>query len=192
MYENKRKHTRRVKAASFGQFSNFPSMIHGTAKIRHKTSSLRLQRVIAEALRELNGYKTTQILSVASISGRYLGEITYEVGVADDLDFHYLDNETYAHLIKRLKSRRVLQVIDVLIIVLYHYFKQEKRIPLNFDHNIIRFTFKKGELNLYLFHVKGIRRTQLDDLLNLLIAKIKGKMTENRLKTFKVEFLKTY
>jgi len=192
MYENKRKYARRVRAASFGHFSNFPSMIHGTAKISHKTSSLRLQRVIAEVLRELNGYKTAQILSVASRSGRYPGETAYEVGVADDLDFHYLDDETYARLVKRLKSRRVFQALDVLIIVLYHYFKKEKWIPLNFDHNIIRFTFKKGELNAYLFHVKGIRRMPLDDLLNLVIDKIKGKMAKNRLKTFKVEFLKTY
>jgi hypothetical protein len=192
MHENKRKHVRRFKAPSFGRFSNFPSMIHGTAKISHKTSSTRLQRVIAEALRDLNGYKTTQILSVASRSGRYPGETTFEVGVADDLYFNYLDDETYTHLVTRLKSRRVFQALDVLIVVLYHYYKKEKRIPLHFDHNIIRFTFKKGELNVYLFHVKGIRRMPLDDLLNFVIARIKGKMTENRLKTFIIDYIRTY
>jgi hypothetical protein len=192
MYENKRKQVRRVKEASFGRFSNFPSMIHGIAKISHKTSSLRLQRVVAEALHDLNGYKTAQILSVASRSGRYSGEITFEVGVADDLYFNYLDDETHTHFLTRLKSRRALQALDVLIIVLYHYYKTGKRIPLNFDHNIIRFTFKKGELNVYLFHVKGIRRMPLDDLLNLVITRIKEKMTKNRLKTFKINYVRTY
>ena len=192
MHENKRKRVRRLKAASFGRFSNFPSIIHGTAKISHKTSSARLQRVIAEALRDLNGYKTPQILSVASRSGKYPGEITFEVGVADDLYFNYLDDETYTNLVTRLKSRRVFQVLDVLIIVLYHYHKKGKRIPLHFDHNIIRFTFKKGELNVYLFHVKGIRRIPLDDLLNFVISLIKGKMTKNRLKTFKIDYIRTY
>ena len=192
MHENKRKHVRRLKAASFGRFSNFPSIIHGTAKISHKTSITRLQRVIAEALRDLNGYKTHQILSVASRSGRYPGETTFEVGVADDLYFNYLDDETYTNLVTRLKSRRVFQVLDVLIVVLYHYHKKGKRIPLHFDHNIIRFTFKKGELNVYLFHVKGIRRMPLDDFLNFVISLIKGKMTKNRLKTFKIDYIRTY
>lgn len=167
-------------------------MIHGTAKISHKTSSPRLQRVIAEALRDLNGYKMPQILSVASRSGRYLGETTFEVGVADDLYFYYLDDETYTNLVTPLKSRKVFQALDVLIVVLYHYNKNGKRIPLNFDHNIIRFTFKKGELNVYVFHVKGIRRMPLDDLLTLVIDRIKGKMTKNRLKTFRIEYLRTY
>ena len=193
MYENKRKQFRRLKkTASFGIFTNFPSIIHGTAKISHKTSKPRLQRVIAEALRDLNGYKTPQILRVENRSGRYTGETTFEVGVADDLYFYYLDEETYTKLVTPLKSRTFFQALDVLIVVLYHYYKNGKRIPLNFDHNIIRFTFKKGELNLYVFHIKGIRRMPLDDLLNLVIDKIKGKMTKNRLKTFKIEYLRTY
>ena len=192
MYENKRKQVRRLKTTSFGRFTNFPSIIHGTAKISHKTSKPRLQLVIVEALRDINGCKTSQILSVASRSGRYPGEITFEVGVADDLYFYYLDNETYTKLVMPLKSKKFFQVLDVLIVVLYHYFKNGKRIPLNFDHNIIRFTFKKGELDLYVFHVRGIRRMPLDDLLNLMIGRIKGKMTKNRLKTFKIEYLRTY
>lgn len=192
MYKNKRKKLRRLKPTSFGRFTNFPSIIHGTAKIRHKTSIPRLQRVIAEALRDLNGYKTPQILNVASRSGRYTGETTFEVGVADDLYFYYLDEETYTKLVTPLKSRKFFQALDVLIVVSYHYYKNGKKIPLNFDHNIIRFTFKKGELNLYVFHIKGIRRTPLDDLLNLVISRIRGKMKKNRLKTFRTEYLRTY
>jgi hypothetical protein len=79
----------------------------------------------------------------------------------------------------------------VLIIVLYHYTKNGKKIPLNFDHHLLRFTFKKGEFNAYLFHMKGIRRMPLDDLLRQIIDRIKGKMAKNRLKTFHIEYFRT-
>jgi hypothetical protein len=185
------KKKRKQQKSSLGRFTNFPSIIHGTVKISHKTSNTRLQRIIAEALRDLNGYTTRQVLSVASDSGTRKGEVSFEVGVADGLNFHYIDEETYTEIIKPLKARKSFPVLDVLIIVLYHYTKNGKTIPLNFDHHLLRFTFKKGELNAYLFHMKGIRRMPLDDLLHQLINRIKGKMTKNRLKTFKIESFRT-
>lgn len=182
---------KRQQKYSLGRFTNFPSIIHGTVKISHKTSNTRLQRIIVEALRDLNGYTIPQILSVASDSGTRKGEVSFEVGVADGLNFHYIDDETYTEIIKPLKTRISFPVLDVLIIVLYHYTKNGKTIPLNFDHHLLRFTFKKGELNAYLFHIKGIRRIPLDDLLHQVINRIKGKMTRNRLKTFKIESFRT-
>jgi hypothetical protein len=182
---------KRQPRSSFGRYTNFPSIIHGTVKISHKTSNTRLQRIIAEALRDLNGYTIQQVLSIASDSGTHKGQVAFEVGVADGLNFHYLDGETYTELIKPLKKRKPFPVLDALIIVLYHYTKNGKKIPLNFDHHLLRFTFKKGELNAYLFHMKGIRRMPLDDLLHQLIDRIKGKMTKNRLKTFNIESFRT-
>ncbi len=178
--------------SSLGKFVNFPSIIiHGTVKIRHKTSNTRLQRIIVEVLRDLNGYTVPQVLSIASLSGTHKGEVAFEVGVADGLDFKYMDAETFSELVRPLKSRKAFKVLDVLIIVLYHYTKNGKRIPLNFDHHLLRFTFKKGEFNAYLFHMKGIRRMPLDDLLHQIIDRIKGKMTKNQLKTFHIESFRT-
>lgn len=193
MYKKRRKRVKKPKKSVlfFGRFTNFPSIIHGTAKIAHKTSTTRLQRVIAEALRDLNGYKMPRTLSVASHSGVHRGEVAFEVGVADGSYFDYLDEETFTKLVKPLKSRKSLPVLDVLIIVSYHYSKNGKRISLNFDHHLLRFTFKNRELNLYLFHMKGIRRMPLDEFLNHVINRIKERMTKNRLKTFKIEYFRT-
>ena len=182
---------KKQQLSSLGRFVNFPSIIHGTVKIRHKTSNTRLQRIIVEVLRDLNGYTVPQVLSIASLSGTHKGEVTFEVGVADGLDFQYLDVETFSELVRPLKSRKAFKVLDVLIIVLYHYTKNGKKIPLNFDHHLLRFTFKKGEFNAYLFHMKGIRRMPLDDLLRQIIDRIKGKMAKNRLKTFHIEYFRT-
>lgn len=179
------------RPSSFGRFANFPSIIHGIAKLNHKTSTTRLQRVIAESLRDLNGYKMPLTLSVASHQGAQKGEVAFEVGVADDLYFDYLDEETFTKLVKPLKHRKTLPVLDVLIIVSYHYSKNEKRVSLYSDHHLLRFTFKDGELNLYLFHMKGIRRMPLDEFLNHVIGRIKERLRENRLNTFRIEYFRT-
>lgn len=166
-------------------------MIHGTAKISHKTSNLRVQRIIVESLHDLNGHTIPQILSVASGSGTHHGEVTFEVGVANGVAFQFFDEETLTELMRPLKTRKPFQVLDVIIIVCYYYPKNGKKVPLNFDHHLLRFTFSQGELNTYLFHMKGIRRMPLDDLLHQVIDRIKRKMSENRLKTFKLEYLRT-
>ena len=181
----------RRKRSSLGRFPNFPSIIHGTAKISHKTSNLRLQRIIVESLHDLNGYTIPQVLSVASDSGIHQGEVTFEVGVADGVNFQYFDEETFTDLVTRLKARKPFPVLDVLIIVLYHYPKKGKKVPLNFDHHLLRFTFTKGELNAYLVHMKGIRRMPLDHLLHQVLDRIQRKMTENRLKTFNIDYFRT-
>ena len=182
---------RKQQKSSLGRFTNFPSIIHGTVKISHKTSNTRLQRIIIESLRDLNGHTIPQVLSVASDSGTRKGEVAFEVGVADGLNFHYIDEETYTEIIKPLKARKSFPVLDVIIIVLYHHTKNGKTIPLNFDHHLLRFTFSPGKFTTGLFHMKGIRRIPLDDLLHQVINRVKRKMVENRLKTFKLEYLRT-
>jgi hypothetical protein len=121
----------------------------------------------------------------------YSGEIGFEVGIADGLYFDYLDEKIFAKLLQLIESSTTLFVFDVLIIVSYHYPKGEKRIPLNFDHNLIRFIFRNRELNLYVYNSKGIRRMPLDEFLNYILKEIREKMITNHLKTFQVKYFKT-
>jgi hypothetical protein len=179
------------KNNSFGRFFNFPSIIHGTTSISHKTSIIKLQQIIVETLFSINKVKLVRSLSVAGQSGVYTGEVGFEIGIADGLYFDYLDNRTRAKLVQYLKFGTTISVLDVLIIVSYHYSKGKKRISLNFDHNLLRFIFRNQELRLYLHHSRGIRRIPLDEFLNYIIQKINEQMKKNRLKTFKVEHLKT-
>ena len=185
---------RRIKdeqSRSFGRFINFPSIIHGTVEISHKTSIKRLKHIVAEALRSLNGITMSRTLSVASPTGVQRGVMIFEIGVADGFNFDYLDEETLKKL-SDIPERGLSSVLDILIIVSYYYFKNRRRIPLRFDHILFRFVFNSRELNIYLHHVKGIRRLPLDELLKQIIATIKNEMKKNQLKTFNIEYLKTF
>lgn len=192
MHRKRKRVTRQNKRmTSFGRFADFPSIIHGIAKIAHKTSIQRLKRTVVEVLRDLNEYRMPQTLSAASQSGVHAGEAAFEVGVADGLYFDYLDEETFAKLVKSLNSKKVPPILDVLIIVSYYYTKNGKRVHLNSDHHLLRFIFKDEELSLYLFHMKGIRRIPLDEFLNHVLDRIREKMGEKYAKTFKIEYFRT-
>lgn len=183
--------TRNEKISSFGRYYDFPPIIHGTTKIIHKTSIKKLQRIIAKTLFSINKTKLMRDLSVTGQAGMYNREIGFEVGIANGLYFDYLDDKIFSNLLQYIESSTTLFVFDVLIIVSYHYFKGEKRIPLNFDHNLIRFIFRSRELNLYLYNSRGIRRMPLDEFLNYILKEIREKMKQNHLKTFKVEYFTT-
>ena len=175
---------------SFGIFQNFSSLIHGTVKIFHKTSSKKLQQIIVNAFKLLNELRIEQVLSAAGNTSLQKGVIAFEVGIANGLYFEFLNEVTLTKLAKYLQQN-IFSIIDVLIIVTYHYFKKEKKIPLNFDHYILRLVFHSKELDLYLYHVKGIRRMNIDEFLNYIIELIKKQIIKHHLKTFNVKYFKT-
>ena len=180
---------RQVKkeAFSFGKFTNFPFLVHGLAKISHDNTITKIQRSIIQTLYNLNGYKEAYPLSIADHAGTRNGEFAFETGIADGMFFDFLDEETAGKLFDFLESGKEYSILDFLVIVTYHYLKEERRTSLNFDHNILRFSFNEGIIEVLLFHSKGIRRMPLDDFLNKIINRIGLETKCLGLKPIKVE-----
>ena len=82
------------QSRSFGRFINFPSILHGTVEISHKTSIKRLKHIVVAALRSLNGNTMSRTLSVVSTTGVQQGIMIFEIGIADGFNFDYLDEGT--------------------------------------------------------------------------------------------------
>lgn len=174
---------------SFGRFDNFPDIIHGRSKIDHRASIKKMYQVIVQTLQNLNNFTETLLLR----SGKQLklqeGTMIFEVGIANGSYFNYLNHETLTKLNtchQSLNAQQTSVVLDVIIIVTYHYHKLNKKISLNSDHNIIRFVIKSKELYVYLFNAKGIRRLPLDKFLQHILSKIHDEMKKNHL-TFNIE-----
>lgn len=128
---------------------------------------------------------------MSSQPGTFKGEMGFEIGIANGSSFDYLNNSIFAKLSVHLKSKKPFLILDFLIIVCYYYFKNGKRISLNFDYFLLRFTMRNKVLFLYLFHMKGIRRMPLDEFLKYVIQRIRQRMKKNRIKTFELELFKT-
>ena len=174
-----------------GEFSNFPSIRHGSAIVSHGNSVNRIQRVIIKTLYDLNGHKDAYSVSVAGHDGTYDGEVAFEVGVANGLFFDYLNAEILKELCSPLESGKEYSILDFLVIVTYHYSREKKRIPLIFDHHILRFSFNDGEVEVTLFHSKGTRRMPLDEFLNVIISRIKVETKSAGLRPINVERMRT-
>jgi hypothetical protein len=159
--------------STFGKFDNFPDYIHGVL-----------------TLNKLNNFTTKLELSDADHSKRQEGLMIFEVGIADGSYFQFLDHETVTKLStynQVVKNQQVSVLLDVLVIISYHYYRQDKKISLNSDHNILRFIITPKLLNIYLFNAKGIRRLPLDQFLQRLFNKLHEEMKRQHLKTFTIE-----
>ena len=162
-------------------------MNHGLAIVSHQNSVTRIQLAIIQALYSLNGHKNDYAVSVSGQSGTYEGELAFEVGVANGEFFDYLNEEMLKELYGSLESGRDYTVLDFLVIATYHYSRSGKKIPLTFDHHVLRFAFNGREVDINLFHIKGTRRIPLDEFLNVIIGKIREEAKHSKLRAISVE-----
>lgn len=176
---------------SLGVFTNFPTIVHGIGEAFHNDPLYKIQQATITALKELNNYREPYPLSVSGKSGTYIGTLGFEIGVADDIFFNYLDDETVQRLCKLLNPRRNYRLLDFLIIVTYHYTQQKKRIALNFDHFHLRLIFTKRRMEGRLFHNKGTRRIPIDEMLNRIFDQIRKSMIRSSLGSLTVKRMKT-
>lgn len=174
-----------------GRYDNFPTIIHGIARLLHQIPLPTLQQLLIASLHEINGRKEPYEISVADHPGTYQGELSLEVGVAEGVYFNYLDNHELSRLYESLSSRGLFEILDFLIIVGYHYSREGKKIALKFDRHILRFLFYENTIELNLFHERGIRRMPLDDLLNYVIKNLSQKIERSDLPPLKVEHFRT-
>ena len=149
-------------------FDNFPDHIHGLLKIGHKTSILQMYQIIVQTLNRLNNFTTKLKANNTDRSNRQEEFMVFEVGIADGSYFQFLDHETMTKLSayhQLVRNQQVSVLLDVLIIISYYYYRHDKKISLNSDHNILRFLITSRALNIYLYNAKGIRRLPLDQFL---------------------------
>ena len=176
--------------STFGKFDNFPDQIHGRLKIGHRTSIFKIYQIIIQTLNKLNNFTTKLKVNDTDHSKRLERLMVFEVGIADGSYFQFLDHETMIKLSRYhqlIKNQQISVLLDVLVIISYHYYRQNKKISLNSDHNILRFIITPKLLNIYLFNAKGIRRLPLDQFLQRLFNKLHEEMKRQHLKTFTIE-----
>lgn len=174
-----------------GRYDNFPSIIHGVAQLSFKIPIVKLQDALIDSLHRLNGKRKTSALSVSDHPGIHKGELSFEVGIANGICFDYLDEEEVKKATEFLHSKGAYRLLDFMIILRYHYFREGKNIPLKFDYNLLRFIFYKDSVKLHLFHLKGIRRVSLDDFLRQIITNINIEIKRRRLKELQIMHLRT-
>jgi len=173
---------------SLGIYSSFPAIIHGDAILTYDLNVKVLQECILQAISKMNMEKIETTLSVADRSGYFPGETRFEVRIAEGSGFRSLNSRMKRRIIEYLRSRGELSTFDYSLTIRYRI-KDDMRHSLHCDKYIVRLLFFEDQMEIQLFHEKGIRRLNPDEVITMLVKKINdelGKRDERQLKIEKM------
>ncbi|KPV63924.1 MAG: hypothetical protein AOA66_0502 [Candidatus Bathyarchaeota archaeon BA2] len=169
-----------------GRYENFPEVIHGVARLSFKFPMKKVRQAILCVLQQLN----QEVCSLNVITPHLQSdiEVSFEVGVAEDVGFNYLDKEELDRFQKSMVEKE-LSLLDFFCVVRYHVVKdRRKRVPLKFDYHMLRFTFQENSMELQICHERGTQRVPLEDLIAFITKRINEELFKKRLKPLSLEY----
>lgn len=175
-----------------GYYSNFPTRIHGIVRYTYQTPTKQLQETILHALHQLN--KETHDLSTLTRSSPANCTLNLEFGIAEQNAFNFLDKEELDRFQRSIEkeSTEAPRTLDFFCAARYHTTTQNrKRRPLKFDYTLLRFTFYRRTMELFISHERGAQRIPLEDLVTFLTNRINKELTQRQKKTLTLSYLRT-
>jgi hypothetical protein len=167
-----------------GFYQDFPEIPHAKATFTSGAPSKMLQKAIANVAGDLN----TQEFALDTIAHATVGNcnIGFELGIAETTTFNYLTSEEINRFLKSLTKRENVLNVDLLCIVKYHLAAGEKRRPLKFDYYLLRFIFRKPEVQLRIFHERGTQRLSIEELVEFLAKQINVELEKMKAKPLRL------
>jgi len=157
-----------------GRYENFPELVHSSASFSHKSTERKIEQAILRALHRLNQEKN-DINAVSPFSTPGC-EVSFEFGVAEGVNFNYLDKEELERCQKGIR-KEALPTLDFFCVVRYHTLKGGRRRPLKFDYHLLRFLPRHNSVEVQVAHERGSRRVPLEDLTNFVIGQIREELS---------------
>jgi len=173
---------------SLGVYPSFPTLIHGDVILTHDVNLSVLQECVVQAIVNMNVEKVETALSVADRSGYFLGETRFEVRIAEGLSSRSLNLRMKKRIIEYLRARGGFSTFDYSLTIRYRI-KDDMRHSLHCDKYLVRHLFFEDQMEIQLFHEKGIRRLNPDEVITMLVKRINdelGKRSERQLKIEKI------
>jgi hypothetical protein len=150
-----------------GVYSDFPPFAHLDLRFSLSVLEASAETLAMRGLSRLNHFRDKMKTSVAGHSGAFLVERSFEIGIAEGLYFNYLDELE----VDRISSLSLTQQsVDFIVYINYRYSKARKFVNLLPDRYIIRLSFSTSTVKL--FQMSGLRRTEPEDLVTLIIGLI--------------------
>jgi hypothetical protein len=172
-----------------GRYENFPEVIHGVARFTLKSPNKEVQQAILRVLHQLN----QEVCGLNAVTPHLPTdiEVSFEVGVAEEVEFNYLDREELDRFQKSIVEKET-PILDFLFVARYHMVNDKrKRVPLKFDYHLLRFMFQENSMELRICHERGTQRVPLEDLVTFITKRINEELSQKRLKLLNLEYLRT-
>lgn len=162
----------------YGVLESFPNVTHAKASIEFSTEVTELQKCVASAFRGFNSKTLETQISIAGRPGPVPGYTAFEAGVGDGDCFNFLDEKELKRLLSHIESGQPVRTLDFFLIVKYLQ-KDGTKSPIRFDRYLIRLSFAHQELDVKVFHEKGLRRMNPDEVVTLLIDDVNLELTKS-------------
>jgi hypothetical protein len=172
-----------------GSYENFPEVVHGDARFTCKSSTTKVQQAVLSALHHLN----QEVCSLSTVIPYSLREceVSFEIGVAEDFNFIFLDNKELDRFQRSIVERN-LPTLDFFCVVRYHVATDgKKRVPLKFDYHMLRFLFQEHSLEILICHERGTQRVPIESLIRFITNRINDGLSQNRLERLTLRYLRT-
>jgi hypothetical protein len=169
-----------------GFYEDFPVFPHAKADFTCASSTKTLQEAILTTAYSLNSQEyDLNAITPTKISCK----IGFEFGIAEGASFNYLDSEEVERFRKSLTGKELVFNTDFLCIVKYHVTNDGKRQPLKFDNYLLRFIFRKPQVQLRVFHEKGTQRMSMEELIEFFTKQVNTELEKMEAKPLRLKTL---
>jgi len=173
-----------------GQYEKFPQIVHGIGRFTYKFPVGALQQAVLQIFHRLNK-ETYDLSDITHLSSSLQCKVSFEVGIAEDISFNFLDDEELERFQKSVQ-KDTLQFLDFFCVARYHVVKTGgKQVPLKFDHYFLRFIFYQRDLELRIVHERGTQRIHLEDFCDFVIKQINNDLAKKKLEALGKRYLRT-
>jgi hypothetical protein len=157
---------------TLGNYQNFPPNIHFTQSyFSYAPSTRQLQQRLIQVLGEANKREFRfEEISIPTVPD---GWVIFEFGLADGINFNFVDDAEVGKTLDLLEKTRVGS-LDFFCSIRYYRGSGEARAALKFDYFMLRLIFEKGSLEVRVAHERGPRYLSPGELAEFLVWLING------------------
>lgn len=149
-----------------GVYSGFPENIHYLTEYKVFSSTRQLQHKLLKFLGDINRRELVfEQISIPTIPD---GVVIFEFGVAEDAGFNYLNEEEVKRALELVENGHVGK-LDFFCSIRYYKNTGGKRGALKFDYYMLRAVFRKGAIEMRVFHERGPRYLSPEDLVGFIV-----------------------
>ena len=169
-----------------GFYEDFPVFPHARADFSCTTSTRILQKAVITTAYNLNSQEY-DLNAVTHINVNC--KIGFEFGIAEGANFNYLDFEEMERFRKSSAKDQTVSNTDFVCIVKYHVMNGPRRQPLKFDSYMLRYIFRKPQVQLRVFHEKGTQHLSMEDLIEFFTKQVNAELEKMKAKPLRLKSL---
>ena len=171
-----------------GGLHSFPTILHARASLSFDTTPGSLQKALVFALSSLQENPVSRMITVADRDGYSSGSAHFKVGVGNGEGFDILDLKEQERVLDRIENLGAFESLDLAVRISYAM-DDGRRHKVHQDHYVIRLIFEPGRVEALIHHVKGIRRVDPADLIELITNYLNSELTREKFPTVNLDLV---